>query len=214
MVTGDHPITAQAISKQVRRWHFFNILLMILLQVGIITTEPVIYDESTPLPTETKQTAACIPGYVMATWKEEQLDQVIAAHKEIAFARTSPKQKLFIVEGYQRAGYVVAVTGDGVNDSPALKKADIGWVLGLFASSHCKSILHRVAMGIAGTEVSKEAADMIIMDDDFATIVNGVEEGRLIFVSGVTSLEKDGEMCLIAGQPEEVHCLHADQQHP
>ena len=69
-------------------------------------------------------------------------------------------------------------------------------------------------MGIAGTEVSKEAADMIIMDDDFATIVNGVEEGRLIFVSGVTSLEKDGEMCLIAGQPEEVHCLHADQQHP
>ena len=69
-------------------------------------------------------------------------------------------------------------------------------------------------MGIAGTEVSKEAADMIIMDDDFATIVNGVEEGRLIFVSGVTSLEKDGEMCLIAGQPEEVHCLNADQQHP
>ena len=191
-----------------------QILLLIHLQVGIITTEPVIYDESTPLPAEPKQNAACIPGYVMATWKEEQLDQVIAAHKEIAFARTSPKQKLFIVEGYQRAGYVVAVTGDGVNDSPALKKADIGWVFGLFASSHWKSILHRVAMGIAGTEVSKEAADMIIMDDDFATIVNGVEEGRLIFVSGVTSLEKDGEMCLIAGQPEEVHCLHADQQHP
>ena len=63
-------------------------------------------------------------------------------------------------------------------------------------------------MGIAGTEVSKEA------DDDFATIVNGVEEGGLIFVSGDTSLGKYGEMCLLAGQPEEVHCLHADQQHP
>ena len=65
MVTGDHPITAQAISKQVRRWHFFNILLLILLQVGIITTEPVIYDESTPLPAEPKQNAACIPGTLL-----------------------------------------------------------------------------------------------------------------------------------------------------
>ena len=113
---------------------------------------------------------------------------MIAAHKEIAIGRTSPKQKLFIVEGYQRAGYVVAVTGDGVNNSPALKKADIGWVFGLFPPSHRRSTLHRVAMGIAGTEVSKEAADMIIMDDDFATIVNGVEEGRPILVSGNISL--------------------------
>ena len=113
MVTGDHPITAQAISKQVRRWHFFNILLMILLQVGIITTEPVIYDESTPLPTELKQNAACIPGYVMATWKEEQLDQVIAAHKGIAFARTSTKQKLFIVEGYHTRGLATSLLSLG-----------------------------------------------------------------------------------------------------
>ena len=142
----------------------------------------------------------------------KELDQVFAVLKGIAFARTNPKQKLFIVDGYQRAGYVVAVTWDGVNDSTALKKADIGWVFGLFASSHQISTLHRVAMGIAGTKVSKEAADMIILDDDFATIVNGVEEGGLIFVSGYTSLGKYGEMCLLAGQPEEVHCLHADQQ--
>lgn len=171
MVTGDHPTTAHAIAKQVGIIYEHKTITEVAKEKGCSVADV--------NPEDAR--AIVIKGTELIDMSDETLDAILAHHHEIVFARTSPQQKLIIVDGCQRAGQIVAVTGDGVNDSPALKKADIG-----------------VAMGIMGSDVSKQAADMILLDDNFASIVTGIEEGRLIF----DNLKKSIAYTLTSNIPE------------
>ncbi|XP_045496074.1 sodium/potassium-transporting ATPase subunit alpha-like isoform X2 [Colias croceus] len=127
-----------------------------------------------------------VTGSELRNMTPDLLFLTLEKHYEIVFARTSPTQKLQIVEACQRQGSVVAVTGDGVNDAPALRRADIG-----------------ISMGITGSQVSKQTADIILMDDNFATIVTGIEEGRKIF----DNLKKSVCYILISNVPEIIPVL-------
>ena len=119
----------------------------------------------------------------MDNMTDEQLDACLASVS--VYARVSPEHKIRIVNAWQRRGNIVSMTGDGVNDAPALKKADIG-----------------VAMGITGTEVSKDAASMILADDNFATIVKAVVNGRSVYAN-----IKNAIQFLLSGNTAGIFCV-------
>jgi sodium/potassium-transporting ATPase subunit alpha len=166
MVTGDHPATAAAIARE----------------IGIINSGPIDHfsDYSVGGGTE-HPPALVITGHELPSFTDEIWDWALQ-HTEIVFARTSPEQKLLIVSQCQKRGHIVAVTGDGVNDAPALKKADVG-----------------VAMG-AGSEIAREAADMVLLDNDFCGIITGIRQGRCLF----DNLKKVMIYVLPAGEFSEI----------
>jgi Ca2+-transporting ATPase len=137
MVTGDYGLTAEAIATQ----------------IGLLAGNE-----------ESHEPVRVITGETMGHLSDAQLQQMVKYRSRLVFARMSPEHKLRLVEAYKATGAVVAVTGDGVNDAPALRSAHIG-----------------IAMGLNGTDVAREASDIVLTDDNFATIVAAIEQGRTVY---------------------------------
>lgn len=165
MVTGDHPLTALAVARK----------------IGLAP------GQTAPSP---GGFVPVIDGSQLDDTSDQQLRRLLTPSRpdepDPVFARMAPRHKMRIVSTLKEMGEVVAVTGDGVNDAPALKKADIG-----------------IAMGIAGTDVAKETADMILLDDNFATIVIAIEEGRTVY----DNIRKFSSYILASNVPEIVPFL-------
>ena len=181
MVTGDQPETAKAIAYQC------HIITDLNMEYGNMISRGM-----SPEDAEKKCKAIVIHGDELLRrhkedakkFPEDPEKELYLQHwlskKEIVFARLNPAQKLIIVDACQKLGHVVAVTGDGVNDTPAIEQANIG-----------------IAMG-SGSDVAKDVADMVLLSDDFSSIVNGVEEGRLIF----DNMKKSIAYTLTSNTPE------------
>jgi Ca2+-transporting ATPase len=146
MKTGDHKETAVAIAKE----------------IGLIDNiDP---DEVESIPTETGEHPVALTEQELLNLSENEFDDAVS--QVSIFARLTPNMKLRIVETLQKQGHVVAMSGDGINDAPALKKADIG-----------------IAMGVIGTDVARESSDIVLADDNFASIMSAIEEGRTVFTN-------------------------------
>jgi sodium/potassium-transporting ATPase subunit alpha len=181
MVTGDHPLTAEAIARKV------NIITgrtarEVAAEDGV--------DEDEISLADPRVEAVVFSGKEIREKlvTDAQWDAVLSK-PEVVFARTTPQQKLIIVQNYQRRGEIVAVTGDGVNDSPALKRADIGVAMAISGSAVAKAVSATpntfacllCLWYLTTTCVCVQASDIMLMDDNFASIVNAIEEGRLLF---------------------------------
>ena len=164
MITGDHPDTALSVARR----------------TGIIDSKGGDAELNAERPSPDVPDSVCVTGDELADMRERDLVDRLRAGARV-FARTTPEQKMKIVGALHEMDLVVAVTGDGVNDAPALKAADVG-----------------IAMGKSGTDVAREAAQVILLDDNFASIVSGVEQGRTIFAN----IRKFTNYVLVSNGPE------------